>query len=139
MTLSTIRARILLGRPGGVYGRVDDDTLIDTVARIVKAYAAAPSPWAFHLIMLRHDGKWAEQLIQIELDRMDVGADAATYCAATVIDVAVRMRECNAVYVEPPPVMPDATPAPVKPTSSKSPPAAKKPAVDKSGQLGLGI
>jgi hypothetical protein len=85
----TIRARFLLGRPGAAMARVlTPEDLASTIERIQNAYqsAQAAHPWAFHLIVLRHDLHWTERLVNL-LE----GQDAVTELER----VMESTRRCN--------------------------------------------
>jgi len=68
-SIEAIRGRVMIGRPLGAKVQVANrEELLKACSRIGDAYKKSDPDamiWPAHVIIIRHDGRWAEALIHI--------------------------------------------------------------------------
>lgn len=97
--IETMPGRILVGRPEGAKAHVATYVDLFKVCKMIadawkKNYPDA-TEWQAHVIFLRASSRYAEQLVHVDLSRMDIGGDPATFLADRVAESIEMLRGAN--------------------------------------------
>lgn len=100
--IKAIPGRVLLGRPAQAKMHVGDaDDLVDVCSRMTTAYTGRGfKDLPVHIIVLRHDLRWAEQMVRVPAEILEA-EDPPVAMATALLPILELMKGLNSAELWP--------------------------------------